>query len=265
LAEAGIEVEQALRTRHVGALVRFAEDAVRQNVPLLVTGGGDGTQSAVATALQGHETIQGVLPLGTGNAFARDLEIPASVPEAVEILGRGNVRAVDVGVLGDATFLNVATIGISTAIAASLDPQLKRTLGRASYFFAALRAARYVRPFMAELETDNGRDMFEAIQLVIGNGQYHAGPFPISPEASLHEGRLSVYALRQASPATVLRFLLRLRSGTHGELAEVHAEECTWGRLVTEPAMRVTVDGEGRERTPATFTVNPASLRVLVP
>jgi diacylglycerol kinase family enzyme len=160
--------------------------------------------------------------------------------------------------------VNVATIGLSTAIAESLTTPMKRRLGRMVYVVAVMRALREARPFRALLETENGTTEFESLQVVIGNGRYHAGPFPVSPEASIVEGKLSVYALATATKTALLRLVLALPSGRQGSLAEVHAESTKGGRLVTRPILKVTTDGEQATRTPLVFASVPAAISVRV-
>ena len=134
-----------------------------------------------------------------------------------------------------------------------------------AYAFALARAMQTVHPFRARIETENGINEFETMMIVLGNGRFHAGPFPLSPDASIREGLLSVYALRARDKMAFLRLALRLPFGTQGDLEEVHAEETEGGTLWTEPVMAVTVDGEICRRTPSKFGVAYRALRVVVP
>src|SRR4029077_1356298 len=80
--------------------------------PLIVSAGGDGTVSCVASNLQGTKTALGVLPMGTLNHFARDVGIPAELDAAIEIIAPGHTIAVDVGAVNEIHFINNASLGL---------------------------------------------------------------------------------------------------------------------------------------------------------
>ena len=185
--------------------------------------------------------------------------------EASRTIAAGKIATVDLGRLADDYFLNVATVGLTTNIAQSLTKEEKRRFGRFVYAFALMRGLRQVGSFDVRIETENGVDEFRTLQVVIGNGRFHAGPFPLSPEASITEGKLSLYALATESRAAFIKLALALRTGRHGELPEVHAQETTGGTLTTTPVLPVTVDGEVCASTPTRFSVVPDTLRVMVP
>jgi diacylglycerol kinase (ATP) len=260
-----VQLVGASTFRRMPELLRETGGALAAGVPLVILGGGDGTFSAVAHMFLDSESSLGVLPLGTGNAFARDLGIPADIGAACDILAGGRVASVDVGTVGDRVFLNVATVGVSTMIAQELTVEAKRRFGRLVYAVALWRALVRIRPFRAYLHAPGEEAAFQTLQVVIGNGRFHAGPFPIAPDASITEGRLSIYALAEPSRMAFLRLALHLREGRHVELPEVYSISATGGELRTEPPQPVTVDGEVCLRTPIRFGIRPGALRVVVP
>ncbi len=265
LKELGIEIERTPTFRTIQELISETANAISRKVPLVIAGGGDGTFSSLARLFVGSQTTLGVLPLGTGNQFARDLGIPADPRVACEIIANGKVAGVDMGFAANDYFMNVATVGVTTLIAQNLTTESKRKFGRFVYAIALVNALRTVKPFVAKLKTNNGEIEFETLQVVIGNGRYHAGPFAISPNASITEGRLSIYALKTSSRAAFLKLGLYLPTGHHGDLPEIHTEEATEGTLTTTSPQRVTIDGETSARTPLSFKIVPNCLQVMVP
>jgi diacylglycerol kinase (ATP) len=265
LRELGVELESAKTFRTIQELTAEASSAIRRKVPLVIAGGGDGTFSAIARYFVGSDSVLGVLPLGTGNAFARDLGIPAELPTACAVVAQGRTATVDLGTAAGDYFLNVATVGVTSLIARALTDESKRRLGRFVYAVALIRALKSARPFRLVLETENGTAEFETLQLVVGNGRYHAGPFPLSPDASITEGKLSLYALHTTSKAAFLKLGLYLPFGRQVDLPEVHHQETIGGRITTHPALPATIDGEVCARTPFRFGIEPDCLRVMVP
>lgn len=203
--------------------------------------------------------------MGTGNQFARDLAIPENMEEACRVLSEGVETAVDVGTVENDCFLTVTTVGITSQVVVSLTHDLKRTWGRFAYAFAMFRALRSAKPFRARLITSEGVTEVETIQLVVGNGRYHAGPFPLSPDATITDSLLDVYALNDVSPGHLMQFAFRIVRGRHVELPFVSALRTNHLRLETDPSQQVVVDGEIQYRTPITVGIKPAVLRVMAP
>src|SRR5579864_154965 len=96
---------------------------------IVVAAGGDGTVAAVAAAVAGSRATLGVLPIGTSNHFARDLGLPATLPQAISVIAAGHARAVDVGEVNGRLFLNNSSIGMYPRIVHRREGQRQR-LGR---------------------------------------------------------------------------------------------------------------------------------------
>src|SRR5437764_4126415 len=110
-AEAGVQAELVLAQG--GEQMFEAVDRARDSgVEMVVAGGGDGTQSAVASRLVGTPLVQGVLPMGTLNHFAKDLGIPLKIEDAIRALASGRVREVDVGEVNGRVFINNSSLGL---------------------------------------------------------------------------------------------------------------------------------------------------------
>jgi diacylglycerol kinase (ATP) len=265
LTDCGMELMEAKAVKKPRELPALVERQIRAGVPIVIVGGGDGTFSSIAHLFARKQTILGVLPLGTGNAFARDLGIQPQVDKACHVILNGKVAQVDMGVIGNREFLNVATVGLSTKIALGLQDEMKKKLGRAVYFISLLRALATVTPFHIKLDLPSGTHEFESLQLVIGNGRFHAGPFQVAPDASIDGGWLSIYALASTRKIDFLKMVIHMRGGRHVDLPQVRAFRVQSGRLSTSPVQRITVDGETKLRTPMDFGIVPRALRVMVP
>jgi len=264
LKELGVEIEKSVACEQREQMMAEAKAAVDRKVPIVIVGGGDGTLNTLADTVIDSESVLGVLPFGTGNAFARDLEI-SDIDVACRAIANGKISAVDVGVANGRPFLNVATVGLTTKIAQDLHESLKRKFGWLVYVSAAIRAFNEIKPFRVTLVTENGVHSFETLEVVIGNGRYHAGPFPLSPDAGIETGHFSIYALQKATKAAVIRLAVHLPSGTHVKLPEVHSESSTGGKLTARPNVKSIIDGDQGPMTPIDFQVRPRALQVLTP
>ena len=261
----GVNLVGATSSSNIDTLLQQARIAIKERIPLIIVGGGDGTINAIAGLLAHSRTAMAVLPLGTGNEFARDLQIPLTVEGACAVVTKGRTIHVDLGKIDNRFFVNIVTAGLSTRIAEQLTNPMKKRFGRFAYAFAVFGGLRNLRPFEATLSTENGVSEFECLQIVIGNGRLHAGPFPVLPDARLRAGKFSIYALKGNRTSELLKYALMLPGGHHANLAEIHTEHARKGALVTNPRVRTTIDGEVSDRTPIHFESLPSALKVMVP
>ncbi len=274
LARQGLSPSDVVAVRHPGALPRLTRAALESGARLVLVGGGDGSASGAANVLAGTEAVLGLLPMGTGNDFARSLGIPPRLKAAAELLTRGQVMAVDLGQLDDGTFfLNSVSMGLSGRVSRHLKPALKRRWGKLAYLFAAARTrGEPPRPFQVRLRLDGEERRFEAMQVLVGNGRFQGGGQLIAPDATVDDARLDVYALtaqRREPPAArwrrLARFAAKLYLGKHTEDPEVHHWRVRRVEVEATPAQDIWCDGEPAGHTPIRAQVRPRAMRVLVP
>ncbi|SED07823.1 lipid kinase, YegS/Rv2252/BmrU family [Nocardioides exalbidus] len=250
-----------------GELMDALQVAVADEPDLLVVGGGDGTIACAAGLVSRTRTTLGVLPLGTANDFARTLEIPSVLEQAVATLTTGKVVDVDLGTVDGRAYLNVASVGLSVAVTQRLTPGLKRRFGRFAYPAATLAAYRSHRPFAARLELDDGTvlELRDLMQVAVGNGRHYGGGLTVAPNASIDDHLLDVYAVEQGRLRDHLSVARLLRTGQLVEHERVHHLTARRIRIVTDEPLDVNLDGEIAARTPATFEVERNALHVVVP
>jgi diacylglycerol kinase family enzyme len=235
----------------------------------LVAAGGDGTVNAVAAAALEHDLPLGVLPMGTLNHFARDLDIPDDVDAAIATIAAGHERRVDVATANGRLFLNNASLGLYATMVVDRERQQRR-LGRGKWsalLRATLAALREPEAFAIALEAD-GRALRRRTPFVfVGNNDYTVQGPEAGHRASLDDGLLAVYVLHPRTAAGLLWLALRtLLLGTAGArdldvfATREHEVHASGARL---PFAR---DGEVDEiDTPIRFAVRPGALRLFAP
>ena len=262
------------RLQHV--LDRMAKLGARR----ILVGGGDGTLSCVVAQLLGRDMTLGVLPLGTGNDFARSLGIPADIEAACDVIAGGYTARVDVGLANGRPFLNAASLGLATAIAKRLTKRLKQRAGKLAYPMAAAAEMKDLQSFHVRLKADDQELELDVLQLVVGNGRYHGAGNMVSADAQLDDRRLHVYAISAPSAAngregtglghlqdlaTLARVAMSLRSGGHEDHPAVTSLLASRLYVETDPVQEVNADGELIGSTPMRFEVASAALRVYAP
>ena len=143
---AGFDLEV---TRAPGHARELAEQAARLGYRAVVAVGGDGTVAEAATGLAGTATPLGIIPAGTANQVAYNLEIPQALEAAVEVAVHGQAVPIDLGRIGDRAFALVAGAGFDAAVMAAATRGLKERFGFAAYIYAAVKEGEYAK-FMGE-------------------------------------------------------------------------------------------------------------------
>lgn len=192
--------------------------AVSEQVELVIGAGGDGTIRVVADGLAGTGIPLGLIPAGTGNLLARNLDIPLGEDEAVEVaLGTTN-RSIDlVAVTVDGRpggrFAVMGGLGVDAMIMDETNPTLKDMIGSAAYFVAAGKALGRL-PMDMTIKLDGGRVRRRRPMLcVIGNVGELTGGITLIPEAKPDDGLVDVYLASPRRLTHWIRVAIRLITG----------------------------------------------------
>ena len=266
-AASGIEARISLAD--TGAeVVKLARRAASSDAQTIVAGGGDGTISAVASALIGTSKALGVLPLGTLNHFARDLGIPLKLEAAARTIVAGHAIRIDVGEVNERIFLNNSSLGLYPSIVHHRDKQQRLGHGKwPAFLWAAFTVLRRY-PFLDVRLSADGKELKSRTPFVfIGNNEYEMESFKIGGRACLNAGHLSLYVSHRTGRLGLLRLalraLLRRLQGADDFVALCSSEIWIETR---RRRMRVSTDGEVVVmQSPLHYRVRPGALRVIVP
>lgn len=227
--ERGLAEPLVLTTTEQDPGTGMAREALRRNASVVLAAGGDGTVRAVVQGLAGSDVPLGVVPGGTGNLLARNLDLPEDAETAVRAALDGPRRRVDVGVLtplGAApaagggtdieptTFAVMAGIGLDAAMMAFTPEGLKAKVGWPAYLVGVVRALR--RPAMTvELGLDGAPPRRQRVRMVlVGNvGRLQAG-VDLMPDARPDDGRLDLCVLAPRGVGGWLKALTSTMSGS---------------------------------------------------
>jgi YegS/Rv2252/BmrU family lipid kinase len=251
-------------------IIELARRAVQDNCQPIIAGGGDGTINAVASVLVDTDRTLGVLPLGTLNHFAKDLNIPLSVEEAARICLDGREASVDVGEVNGRIFLNNSSLGLYPSIVRHREKQ-QQQLGRGkwpAFFWAALTMLKRYPFLSVRLSTDDERMIRHTPFVFVGNNEYEMESFNIGARSCIDAGLLSLYVAHRTGRMGLLRLAWRALFGGLRDEDDFNAM-CTkeiWIETRHPKRLRVATDGEVTiMTTPLHYQVRPGALRVLVP
>ena len=261
-----------------GATISAAAAAAGHDI--VVAAGGDGTIHLVANGLMdagdsaASRPILGVLPLGTGNDFARTLGLPLNCPPgpAIESISHAPTRVLDLirvshpdGEGKTQYAVNVCAGGFSGAVDEMLTDELKATWGPLAYLVGAVKALPQLDGYRTTLAWGGGpAEAVEAFNIVVANGRTAGGGRPVAPRANPEDGLLDVVLIRTGSGIDVARLLARAAAGDYLDDDDVVFNRVDRVAIESRPGMWFNVDGELRTNAPITFEDVPGALRVAV-
>jgi diacylglycerol kinase (ATP) len=252
-----------------GHLTELARQSAEQGEQLLVVVGGDGSVNEVANGIADLPQVEiAVIPRGTGWDFARSHGIPHRLDEAVEVARDGRARTVDLGRAtyrdGTRVFANVASAGMSGAIARRANETTKALGGKASYVLATFSVFRGWAARDVRVTVDGEERSGRMHDVIVALGPSIAGGMKLCPEADPADGQFDVLLIGDLTKRDLMLTMPKTYRGTH--LPHPKAEVLRGATVTVEAdALPVELDGEQPGTTPARFDLLEGALRVRVP
>lgn len=270
---------------------RLTREALAAGADTVVAIGGDGTIHEVANGFFEDSdparpvrpgAALAVLPYGTGGDFRKTAGMPTELAAAAAVIKAAHIRPIDVGVLeyrkethagaiGRCVFVNIASFGISGVVDQIVNTSSKWMGGKLSFFLATARATLRYKNQKVRLVFDEKDD--EALHLTINsvavaNGRYFGGGMFIAPQAELDDGLFDIVAVGDMGLGDLIANGSKVYKGTHLGHPKIVSRRAR--RVEAHPAepgvdVLLDVDGEAPGALPATFTVVPHALPLIVP
>jgi diacylglycerol kinase (ATP) len=249
----------------------IARQAVAAHVDLVIAAGGDGTIRAVADALAHTGIPLGLVPAGTGNLLARNLDLPLEEVDAIEVALSGQVRQLDlVKIIVDDRapehFAVMAGIGVDAVIMDETDEGLKDKIGSAAYFVAAAKALGRL-PVRMTVQLDGNRPIRrQAMLCVIGNVGTLRGNLTLIPGARPDDGLLDIYIASPRRFRHWVKIALRLmtRRAKKDDQVDQHTGKRVRIRIHEKDNYQLDGDVVG-EATTLDAEIQPGALALCVP
>ena len=250
-------------------LCQLARQAAAGRDEIVVAGGGDGTVSAVASALAGTDKVLGVLPLGTLNHFAKDLGIPTALDTAIANLVQGERIKVDVGKVNGDVFINNSSIGLYPEIVQRRNKEQQK-FNRSKWpamvkaFFGALREYRFLRARVWA----KGHEFSHTTPFVfVGNNPYDFDGFGLGGRPKLNTGTLCCWIAKGTRPLGILRLGARALFGMLRGARDIESHCAPQFDVATQHRkVRVALDGETKwMEVPLRYESWQGALSVITP
>lgn len=258
-----IEADYTTAKKHA---VKLAEKAASQKPDYIIACGGDGTINEVASCIVGTDIILGILPVGSGNGLASNLNIPRDFEKAIAIIKNGNTSSIDVGKINEKYFFSNTGIGIDALIIKKYEHSGKRTLS--SYIKAALSSSFKYKARRAIVTFGGQQIKTSPFMLFISNSNEMGYKMSLTPRASLTDGlldmviipELSFFGKMRLGIHVLTRSIEKFKQAEHYSVQDVHIE------MPEKIFIDTQIDGEihNIKTNKINVSILPKSLKVLV-
>jgi YegS/Rv2252/BmrU family lipid kinase len=250
-------------TERPGHARELAHAGLRRGIPLFVAWGGDGTVNEIGSALVGSGATLAIVPSGSGNGLARELEIPLEPKAAFHVALEGQTRVIDAGELDGHLFFNIAGIGLDARVAHRFAQGGLERRGFVRYLELAAREIASFVPCDYDISIDGSDRRVRPLLIAIANARQYGNGALIAPYARLDDGQLDLVVVDHRPAWKVLMHAPRLFAGTVAQVPGVSmTRTCALG-IGADAGVLYHVDGEpylgGRT---VNARVHPSALRV---
>jgi diacylglycerol kinase (ATP) len=254
-------------TQAAGHAFQLATEAVADQAGVVIGIGGDGTLNEVARALVDTEVPLGMIPVGSGNAFARALKISTVPQKACRQLLEANVKRLDVGWVENELFLSTAGVGIDAEVAWQYAARKGKRRGLIPYLMLTFQVIRQHKPKSVRLFLDDQPAITCCpMVLVLANTAQYGNGVIIAPGAHAEDGLLDVRVIEPKSLFSTVIHGWRLFTGSIDRMPGVRRFQAQQIRIERDEADYYQFDGEALSGSAVlNFSVKQKALSVLVP
>ena len=249
-------------TRAAAETMLAAKQAANASFDVVVACGGDGTINCIASQLTDSQTALGIIPMGSGNGFARALKIPFKLHNALNALQHGDVQQIDTCKVNENFFINIAGIGFDAHIAGKFHNSQRR--GLSTYTSLVLKEFLRYRPELYRIQSGEHTFERQSFFTAVCNGSQFGNDFTIAPQADMKDGMLELIDVKKPSILQVPRLALNALQRKFDANALVSSMQGNLFTIEREKDGLVNIDGEPLKMgMRLEFTVKPCALRVV--
>ena len=249
-------------SQYAGHAAILAKDAVNQHIDILAVAGGDGSINEVGTPLIGTDMALAVIPCGSGNGLSRCLNIPLDPVKALEVINGNSRRKIDTVSVNGTPFISISGTGYDAKVAEDYSKDPRR--GFDTYFKYIIR--NYVtmkeQPYTVVMPDQTIET--NAFFISFANSNQMGYDFPISPHASLWDGKVDLCIVQKPNPLELPIMGGFMIDGMMDKAPKVKIIQTPEATIIRPKADVINLDGESvMMEKDLHIKVNPLSLNII--
>ena len=246
--------------------ILLAKDSINEGADIIVACGGDGTINEVASCLVNSKIILGIIPIGSGNGLASNLNIPKSITKAILRIKEQSIKKIDVGSINNNFFFSNSGVGIDAKVVKHYEDSNSRRL--LSYVKASLKSIKEMnQENLIAIETNGETIQINPFMVFVSNSNELGYNVSLTPKASLQDGLLDVLLISKLSKFKMLIFGVLLLFKKHHIIKEAKSFQTKKLQLTKHDGsvFQSQIDGEyhALEDTTISISILEKSLQVI--
>ncbi len=233
----------------------------------VVVSGGDGTVNTAANLIlkNGLDLPLGIIPSGTCNDLSRSLGMPSELDGCLDIIVKGNVTAIDAGLINDSDyFVNTCAGGIFMDVTYNTSRKLKKRIGPLAYYLHALGEMPTVRPFNIKIQMDSGSFEDDVFLFIITNGRHAGGFSNVNKYADLSDGLMDMVIIRKCKTVDIAGLFFKALQNKLLDDRNVISFKSRYCRIESAKNIDLSIDGEKGPGLPITVEFKNKALKVII-
>ena len=235
---------------------------------VIMAGGGDGTVSAVASALVNSNVPLAIIPMGTGNLLARQLDLPLQMEKAFEYIAEmPEILFVDAMRIDERHYVLNASVGLSSVLIENTSREDKHRFGFLAYILTGIREFLGLQPYLFDLVVDDSHYLLRASEIFVSDtALLKEEAFLADVNMRADDGQLEVFVIKARTGWDYFSLLIDILQGRSRSTYKMdYYPARKQVRISTKKPLTVQADGEVIRKTPVIIEVIPRAIRVLVP
>ncbi len=258
---------QSYETTGEEDLAEVVGERLQENFDLFIAAGGDGTFSGVAAGLVNAGIPLAIIPVGTGNVLARDLDIPLEIDAAIDLI-LSSTKTIEIDAMGVDDryyFLNVTT-GVTAEAMRTTEHESKQRIGRLAYIIEGVGHLLGFQPHRFEIEVDGVKAIHRASEILVINSNTVGAPYvKWGEQVCINDGILNLAIIRGRTLGAYLQIVWDLVWQHQRRNPSISSMQVTERLAIdTQTPLAVQGDGDYIGETPFEITVVPQALNVIV-
>lgn len=254
-------------TKYQGHATEIVKKYVEDDTFRVYSVGGDGTLNEIINGVVGSNSSVAIVPSGTGNDFVRSIYDADMEDNILKRLIEGEEKLVDLGMVNDRYFINIASVGFDAEVVynSAAFKKLPMIGGKLAYIMGILITLIKNKSRVFNVEIDGKKHDINSLLIAVANGRKYGGGLLIAPDANITDGEFNVCIVKKISRLKILRFFPKVIKGTHGTVSEVSFHKCKSIKISSNIAFPLNIDGEISIGNNIEFDMIPSQIRIVTP
>lgn len=243
----------------------YISSVYKDKVDFFTIVGGDGTIREVIEGCIDNPKPIGIIPTGTANVLALELNIPFLASAAVDVILEGFKKKIDIGFLNDKPFILMASAGIDALAVHNVNLKIKRFLGKITYIFSAIKSFFIYKPHCMKIYFEDLALEEQGYLVIASNSRFYGGKFMIDEETQIDDGFLNVFIFKKHGFINTIKLFLGIITKSHKSFKDCRFYKSSSMFIESPKKVYMQIDGDKAPPTPAKIYIKNKLIEVFVP